>query len=301
MYGAKTYGGKSFGAKGSAFKRYAIRPSAGAFDLTGNDIGLRATRLMPGSVGEFSLTGNNARLYKGFKATVSTGAFNLTANNANLLYGRKIIAQAGSFNLTGNNINLLWGHKLSASAGSFTFTGKPVLMFVGTPIEGNESIFGSYAPMFKYGNIEMNLDYWVTLSDGPTEDAVVTHEAQLTANRAFIHRASQWEFTGTVNLFKYNDIETIRWKFDELADFHNKVVYLYKHRDGNPFSFGAQAIPFRLEVIPKNFRTLDYRDIAVLRFTSLYGFDYRDGIIILDETNIAILDETDKAVYGDLL
>jgi hypothetical protein len=301
MYGSKTYGAKSYGAKGGSFARYTIRTSAGAFNLTGSNIALRATRLMPVSVGEFSLTGNNVGLNKGFKATVTAGVFNLTGNNANLLHGRKIIAQAGSFNLTGNNINLLWGHKLSASAGNFTLTGKPVLMFIGTPVEGNESIFGSYAPMFKYGNIEMNLDYWVTLSDGPTEDAVIIHESQLTANRAFVHRASQWEFVGTINLFKYEDIEIIRSKLNEFYGFNNKVVNLYKHRDGNPFSFGAQAIPFRLEVIPKNFRTLDYRDIAVLRFTSLYGFDYRDGIIILDETNTAILDETDKAVYGDLL
>jgi hypothetical protein len=161
-----------------------------------------------------------------------------------------------------------------------------------------ESIFGEYAPKFISGVNEVELDYWYTITDGPTEDSVIIHESKLTAKRSFISRPAQWEFIGTVNLFKYANPRT---KFDELYTYHNKVVTLYKHRDGSAFSYGGTAIQFRLEVIPKNLRTLDYRDVVVLRFTSLYGFDYRSGMIILDQNNIAILDESGKAIYGGLI
>jgi hypothetical protein len=291
MYGSKTYGAKSYGAKGGSFARYTIRTSAGAFNLTGSNIALRATRLMPVSVGEFSLTGNNVGLNKGFKATVTAGVFNLTGNNANLLHGRKIIAQAGSFNLTGNNINLLWGHKLSTSAGNFTFTGKPVY-FYRSHFTESSSIFGNQAPMFEKNGVRVPLLYAIFNLDEP-ENLQRRHQSVLTGHRSYRDKGRHWIYEVTLNLYKYQDTELILAKFEELWSYRKAVVdKFWKHKDyeAQQDQYGS-FIEYKLDqIIPIYLSTPTYPDQVIVRFKSVNFFD-----------NFGYGDDYGNYPYGELL
>ncbi|MGE5353920.1 MAG: hypothetical protein ACM3P0_17670 [Acidobacteriota bacterium] len=144
----------------------------------------------------------------------------------------------------------------------------------------NKSIWGSAAPKFIYdmggaNETEVLLDRWITIEDEPEAKEVIL-ESELEADRDISHKGSYWTFSGKLYLFKYNDPLS---KFNEVYQFLNQKVVLYKHRDGEPFKDkdGNNALFFIEEITPKNMTTLDYRDVLIIKFISLKAISFANS------------------------
>ena len=146
----------------------------------------------------------------------------------------------------------------------------------------NNSIFGASAPKFIFDPAGENeatilLDYWTTTLDEP-EIREVVHESELQASRQIVPRGDFWIFEGRINLYKYGTLAEIRSKFEEIYQYNNSEVELYKHRDGEAYKDSSNnSVLFYLRVTPRNLTTLDYRDILMLTFRSLKSVDFSDS------------------------
>ena len=99
----------------------AITAETGVFTLTGQAVGLRATRTMAAGAGSFILTGQAVNLRATRKITAEAGSFLLTGQNVGLLATRRMSAATGAFVLTGQAVNLLFGHRVVAERGGILF------------------------------------------------------------------------------------------------------------------------------------------------------------------------------------
>ena len=146
-----------------------------------------------------------------------------------------------------------------------------------------ESIFGSLSPKFVYdlggaNEATVFIHYWVPTKDEPETRKEIIHDSELEADRNIIPLGDYWAFEGYINLLKYPDLASRRSKFEEIYAYNKKVVTLWKHRDGQPFKDSAgNNVLFYLNATPKNFGTLDYRDVLILQFRSLTEVYFSNG------------------------
>jgi hypothetical protein len=165
----------------------------------------------------------------------------------------------------------------------------------------HRSIFGSIAPKFVYdlggtNETEVIINYWVPTADEPDGDRDIIHEAEIEADREIIDRGNFWTFEGRVNLYKYGSPILIRSKFEEIYQFNKKKVVLWKHGDGEPFKdMLGNNVLWYMKVTPKNFYTLDYRDILFINFRSLKEIDFSDGSTIIPQPTEIIMTDIYKA------
>jgi hypothetical protein len=103
---------------------YSLAGDAGAYTLSGQDAGTRATRKTLGDAGSYSLTGQDATLRWGRKVVADAGAFTLSGQDATLRAARRLSADAGAYVFTGQTANTLVQRVLAASAGSYSLTGQ---------------------------------------------------------------------------------------------------------------------------------------------------------------------------------
>lgn len=163
----------------------------------------------------------------------------------------------------------------------------------------NESIFGSSGPKIVYdlgGPNEKTvlLGHWVPGKDELDSEKVLIHESELETDRDFIDLGGgYWVYDGFMYLFKYNDPFLIRSKFEEINQFNRKKVVLYKHLDGDPFkdSLGNNVL-FYMNCYPKNYQTLDYRDLLYIQFRSCRNVEFSNGSAILPQLNEIIINDT---------
>jgi len=156
----------------------------------------------------------------------------------------------------------------------------------------SNSIFGSSAPKFVYDLGGVNeatvlLDYCIITRDDPDVRKIV-HESELSADRDFITRGDFWEFEVMVNLYKYEDP---RNKFEEIYQYKNLNVALWKHRDGSAFldSSGDEVLFYIDEITPRNLTRLDYKDVLFIRFLSLKEVDFSNSVTVVPNIDEIIM------------
>lgn len=161
----------------------------------------------------------------------------------------------------------------------------------------NNSIFGAGAPKFVHdlgGENEATvlLDHWIQTNDGlDTKEKQI--ESELEASRDYIVLGDFLQIEGRVNLYAFGALTAIRSKFEEIYQFNNTDVVLYKHRDGQPFKDSSgNNVLFRMHVTPKNLTTLDYRDILIINFRSLTAVDYSESSAVLPQLSEIVMSNT---------
>jgi len=147
----------------------------------------------------------------------------------------------------------------------------------------DRSIFGTTGPKFVYdlGGVNeatVQINHWVPQDDEPDIKEIV-QESELQADREYIDLGEYRSFTGLVLLCKYESLATARSKFEEIYQYRKKKVILYKHSDGQPYkdSGGNNVLFYLRQVSPRNFQTLDYKDVLFLEFKATGEVDFSDS------------------------
>jgi len=81
---------------------------------------------MDAEAGAFTLTGQDVGLTFGGAVGAGVGSFILTGQSVGLLSTRRLAAEAGSFTLTGQAVGFRSGFSMAADAGNYFLTGQPV-------------------------------------------------------------------------------------------------------------------------------------------------------------------------------
>jgi|GEM_PF-1047172 len=301
MFGGSTYGAGSYGSF-TEKSGYRIIAETGSFSLTGNNANLLANRILSAQTGNFILTGNPSNLLKGYKITTATGSFILTGSNVQLSYNRGIKAETGSFILTGNDISIKWTHILRAETGSFILTGGQIYFRKGLIKVNYEGLFGADCPVLIVDNIEIPLSFWSPVTDNQDENEAIIQADQFRAERSFKQYGNDYsEFTGFINLYKYEDRLTIIAKLAEIMQYNNKLVSLKRHADGPVMKTNSGTATYLMQCYPKNLQTLDYRDLLYIRFRSINDIYYVIGQTIIDDDSQTIIDDSGEAfILGGL-
>lgn len=121
---------------------YSLAAAAGAFSLTGQDVGYARTRVITAGAGGFTLSGQTVRLLQAHRLSAAAGAFTLSGQAVALRAGRKVVAGVGSVSLTGQAVNLRAVRKLTAAAGAFSLTGIDVILRRGRSLVAAAGAFG---------------------------------------------------------------------------------------------------------------------------------------------------------------
>lgn len=125
---------------------YSLTCSAGSYALTGQSVGLLASRTLAAGHGSYALTGQTVSLLRLFTLTAAQGAYALSGQAVALAVSRMLSAGQGSYTLTGQAVSLLASRVLAAEQGSYALTGQTV-GFTYTPL-GSYNLLadaGSYA------------------------------------------------------------------------------------------------------------------------------------------------------------
>lgn len=141
-------------AVGEISGAYTLTCVTGSFVLTGNAVGLGATRQLPATTQAYALAGVTTGLRAdrrlvatqqgyaltgvatGLRAarllTAAAGSYALTGPGTNLLAQRRLTAQLGTFALTGNASGLVRAARLTATTGTLTLSGITATLTYGT-------------------------------------------------------------------------------------------------------------------------------------------------------------------------
>jgi hypothetical protein len=158
-------------------------------------------------------------------------------------------------------------------------------------------IFGVDAPKFVYdpaGESEATvlLDYVVVLKDAPELD-MITFEAD-NGHREFIHKGKHWEFEIRVHLFKYYEaggLAAALAKYNEIKQYEGGDVWLYRHRDADPFMDGdGEEVLFSIISVDESYLdTTDFKDLLIINFKSKDYIDLTDGTTPVVQSNEVIM------------
>ena len=124
---------------------YTLPAAQGSYTLTGQSVGLKATRKITAAQGSYSLTGQSANLEHGRRLAAAQGSYALTGQAAALKADRTMAAAQGSYTLSGQDVTLtytpLGGYTLTAAQGSYTLTGQTVALTIARALSAAQ---GSY-------------------------------------------------------------------------------------------------------------------------------------------------------------
>lgn len=118
-----------FGA--AATSGYTLTAASGSLVLTGESLGLLASRRVPAAAGSFTLTGESAALKASRRVGASQGSFALTGESAATLARRRIGAAQGGFTLTGESAGILARRLMPIGQGAYILTGEDATLTVG--------------------------------------------------------------------------------------------------------------------------------------------------------------------------
>jgi hypothetical protein len=147
------------------------------------------------------------------------------------------------------------------------------------------SIFGVQAPKFEKNSTVVTLLYAIFNLDEP-EKMHTRHQSVLTGHRSYRDNGRHWIYEVTLNLWKWQDPEIIKAKFEEIWTYKKTIVdKLWKHKDSEALQdqYG-NFIKYKIDqVIPIYLSTPTYPDKVIVRFKSVdyydtfgYGDDYGD-------------------------
>jgi hypothetical protein len=107
---------------------YTLTLDPGAFTLSGQAVGLRASRRLPLAAGAFTLSGQALALRISRRLALAAGTFTLSGQSLALRASRRVALAAGAFTLAGQPVALLAGRRLVLAPGSFALVGQPVTL-----------------------------------------------------------------------------------------------------------------------------------------------------------------------------
>lgn len=125
---------------------YSLTADSGSYALTGQSVGLLASRTLAAGQGSYALTGQDVALLRLYTLTAAQGSYSLSGQAVALTVSRLLAAGQGSYALTGQAVGLLASRVLAAGQGSYALTGQAVGL-VYTPL-GSYSLIadaGSYS------------------------------------------------------------------------------------------------------------------------------------------------------------
>ena len=125
---------------------YSLTCSAGSYLLTGQSVGLLASRSLAVAQGSYTLTGQDVALLRLYTLTAAQGSYSLSGQAVALTVSRLLAAGQGSYALTGQAVGMFASRVLAAGQGSYALTGQAVGL-VYTPL-GSYSLIsdaGSYS------------------------------------------------------------------------------------------------------------------------------------------------------------
>jgi hypothetical protein len=109
---------------------YTMPADAGTFAVSGQAVGLLATRTFPADVAAFTLSGQNVNLFVTRPLLVDAGSFAVAGNDVAFLYSKSITVNTGTFAVAGQDVALTSTRFVTASATSFALTGNDVILSV---------------------------------------------------------------------------------------------------------------------------------------------------------------------------
>lgn len=130
------------------------------------------------------------------------------------------------------------------------------------------SIFGIEAPQFEVDSEIILLDHVVINKENDFFDYDdILHESVFNRYRVWTDMGDHFTFRIIMYLFKYAEPQA---KYDELFQYHRRLVKLWRRRDGNPFvDVNGDEVLFRFDRIDKSFlHTINYPDVLTLVFKS---------------------------------
>lgn len=128
--GTYTLTGQSVGLSASR----SLAASQGSYTLTGQSVGVRATRALAASQGSYALTGQSVGLAATRSMAANQGAYSLTGQDVTLTFAgldKTLTADVGYYALTGQAVALNATRKLAVEQGAYTLTGQDVTMQLG--------------------------------------------------------------------------------------------------------------------------------------------------------------------------
>ena len=128
----------------------------GSFSLTGQDVTLLVSRLLSMDQGTYSLTGQDVGLFAARLLTIDQGFYTLTGQDVGLIVSRLLAMDQGSYALTGQDVNLLAARLLAMDQGSYTLTGQDANLIVSrllTMGQGTYTLTGYDIDFYIFGYI----------------------------------------------------------------------------------------------------------------------------------------------------
>jgi len=113
---------------------YTLTSTNSSFTVTGQSLGLIATRLLTSDNGSVAITGQSANLLQGYKVAGDNGSLTLTGQDVTFKATRKIDATYGNYAITGQDAGLLATRIITADYGSITITGQDAGLIKGHPL-----------------------------------------------------------------------------------------------------------------------------------------------------------------------
>src|SRR5574341_108462 len=111
---------------------------AGAYIVSGQNIGLAYGHKVPVGAGSYALSGQAVSLVYGHPLAIGVGGYVLTGQDVALRAIRFLTpVVAGSYVLSGQAVGLAYGHKVPVGAGAYTYTGQAVALRVDWKVLAN--------------------------------------------------------------------------------------------------------------------------------------------------------------------
>tara|TARA_R110000868_G_scaffold162439_1_gene393650 strand:- start:7768 stop:9459 length:1692 start_codon:yes stop_codon:yes gene_type:complete len=174
----------------------------GAYNLTGTATGLLVERKLSIDIGSYSLTGQSVNFSTSYSLISGIGSYALSGNEVDLKAARKVITDNGAYNLTGSSVELIYtpaggGDILVIDSGSFVLNGADVGLVVSrrsTIESGNYNLTGQ--------SIQLTYNSKIVTDNG--DYALTGQDISLFASYVTIATSGSYDLTGYSVTLKYS-------------------------------------------------------------------------------------------------
>lgn len=133
-------GSNSLNVSGNAGWVWPILIGAGSFGLTGQDVALRATRVLQPEAASFALSGQDTGLVHNYPVSVDAAAFSMSGQDVEFFRDYAVTLGAGSFSLSGQDVSLHTTRALYPDAAAFTLSGQDVAFVVDLDLQAERYV-----------------------------------------------------------------------------------------------------------------------------------------------------------------
>ena len=185
---------------------YTMTADSGSFTLTGQTVGLLASRLLSALNGSFTHTGQDVGLLTSRLIAADSGAFTLTGQDAALTVSRLLAAASGAFTLAGQDVTLTYSggsgptYTLAADSGAFTLSGQTAALLA-------SRLLSAETQSFTLAGQDAGLLISRVLSAGNGSFSLTGQDAALLASRVLAATSGAFDLTGQNVTLVYSGIQ----------------------------------------------------------------------------------------------